>query len=122
MSPTPAPILEQQHGHSPSIIPKRKPKGPHPSYRASVTRRKLPPHHPVTIQQTTNPTPPLKTAQGLRTRRNDTTHPGFGRESIFVTRSTGLGLLIGRCRSLVNDEGCVPPKKLCFKTAQGSMR
>ena len=82
---------------------KRKPKAPHPSNLASAPRRKVPPSLPP--RPPAHPSQPHKTSQGLKTQRNDTTHPGFGREVVFVTRSTGLGLLIGRCRSLVVVEG-----------------
>ena len=48
---------------------------------------------------------PIKTIQGARTRRTDGTKDGYGREVVFVTRKMGLGALMGRCRSLVMDEG-----------------
>ena len=99
------------HIHITPILnkPNRKPRAPHPSNNAYSSRRKLPLPLPARPPPSKLPTQSLKTLQGLRTRRDDTTHPGFGREVIFVTRSTGLGLLIGRCRSLVVDEGYANP-------------
>ncbi|EIW71619.1 hypothetical protein TREMEDRAFT_60541 [Tremella mesenterica DSM 1558] len=92
----------------------RKPKAPapHPSSSRNVIRRKLAPplppvsssSHPGAINGR-QPNLPLKTLQGLKTRRTDSTKAGYGREVVLVTRKSGLGTLIGRCRSLVLDEG-----------------
>ncbi|KAL7422387.1 hypothetical protein Q5752_003033 [Cryptotrichosporon argae] len=83
----------------------RKPRGPHPSQSApSRTRTRLRPPLPPAPPQT-GPTLPIKTVQGLGTRRTDTTRPGFGREIVFVTRKVGLGALMARAKSLVMDEG-----------------
>ncbi|ADV23569.1 hypothetical protein I305_01469 [Cryptococcus gattii E566] len=51
------------------------------------------------------PTVPLKPLQGVTKTRGDAGKAGHGRECIFVTRKTALGALMGRCRSLVVDEG-----------------
>lgn len=90
----------------------RKPKSAHPD-QPRHPKRSLPPPLP---QPPTNPSRPggttathphlpIKVLQGVGTRRTDSTKQGFGKEVIFVTRKTSLGAFIGRCRSLVVDEG-----------------
>ncbi|WVQ95177.1 hypothetical protein IAU59_002271 [Kwoniella sp. CBS 9459] len=97
----------------------RKPAAPHPSTSKSFLnnkKRKLPPplpHPPTTSSHASAsihlkrvaPTTRIKTLQGVSKTRSDGTKDGFGREVVFVTRKTGLGALMGRCRSLVVDEG-----------------
>ncbi|KAK8854585.1 hypothetical protein IAR55_003324 [Kwoniella newhampshirensis] len=94
----------------------RKPKAPHPSALLNSRKRKLPPPLPPKPATSSHPsaaatprgivrTLPIKPLQGVSKTRNDGTKDGFGREVIFVTRKTGLGALMGRCRSLVVDEG-----------------
>ncbi|WRT68640.1 uncharacterized protein IL334_005619 [Kwoniella shivajii] len=93
-----------------------KPKSAHPSNPKSTNKRKLPPSLPPKPKTSSHPsasihpngkapTLPLKTLQGVSKIRSDSTKDGIGRESIFVTRKTGLGMLLGKCRSLVVDEG-----------------
>ncbi|WVW85366.1 hypothetical protein I302_107404 [Kwoniella bestiolae CBS 10118] len=101
----------------PSSLP-RKPSAPHPSASAhpSTSKRKIPPPLPPKPIKSSHPsssthpngktsTIPLKPLQGISKTRSDSTKDGFGREVVFVTRKTGLGMLLGRCRSLVVDEG-----------------
>ena len=99
-------------GAGPSRQLTRLPKGPHPS--STSKRRKLAPRlppkttwssHPDIKPDGTHRTLPVKTLQGRRTRRSDGSHPGYGRQVVFVTRKVSLGALMGRCRSLVVDEG-----------------
>ncbi|WVF67601.1 hypothetical protein IAT40_002359 [Kwoniella sp. CBS 6097] len=99
----------------------RKPTAPHPSSTSASAsnakkKRKLPPPLPRPPIASTHPsasihpkrsapTARIKTLQGVSKVRSDTAKDGFGREVIFVTRKTGLGTLMGRCRSLVVHEG-----------------
>ncbi|OCF57694.1 hypothetical protein L486_05157 [Kwoniella mangroviensis CBS 10435] len=87
--------------------PSRKPSAPHPSTAISTNKRQYPPPLPPISKSKSSSTPtlPLKTLQGVSKTRTDSTKDGFGREVVFVTRKTGLGMLMGRCRSLVVDEG-----------------
>lgn len=82
-----------------------KPKGPHPSRKRESARKLCPPAPAPT--KNAQPTLPLKVLQGAGTQRTDSTRPGFGRETLFVTRKTKLGALIGRARTLIMDEGYV---------------
>ncbi|OWZ37732.1 hypothetical protein C366_04617 [Cryptococcus neoformans Tu401-1] len=75
--PPPAPPKQRSSAHPSALI--------HPSHKA--------------------PTVPLKPLQGVSKTRGDAGKAGHGRECIFVTRKTALGALMGRCRSLVVDEG-----------------
>jgi hypothetical protein len=92
--------------------PSRKPKSAHPD-QPRHPKRSLPPPLPKPPTNpsrpggttATHPHLPIKVLQGVGTRRTDSTKQGFGKEVIFVTRKTGLGAFIGRCRSLVVDEG-----------------
>ncbi|WWC71344.1 uncharacterized protein I206_105298 [Kwoniella pini CBS 10737] len=102
----------------PTTIP-RKPSAPHPSTSSAILvlgKRKIPPPLPNKPFRSSHPsasihpngkapTFPLKTLQGISKTRSESTKDGYGREVIFVTRKTGLGMLLGRCRSLVIDEG-----------------
>jgi hypothetical protein len=87
------------------------PAGPsRPSSSRSIRPlRKLRPPAPAAPvregKSTATKTLPTKVLQGARTRRTDTARAGFGRDTLFVTRKTGLGALIARARSLVVDEG-----------------
>ena len=63
--------------------------------------------HPTTKANGTHPTLPIKNLQGRKTKRTDTTKDGWDRDVVFVTRNTPLGALMGRCRSLIMDEGYV---------------
>ncbi|KAK4686877.1 hypothetical protein P7C73_g3249, partial [Tremellales sp. Uapishka_1] len=83
----------------------RKPKSPHPSHDSTTTKRRAPPLPPRSVATNSTPTLPIKPYQGRGTRRTDSTKDGYGRDVIFVTRKTGLGVLLGRCRSLVVTEG-----------------
>ncbi|OCF32650.1 hypothetical protein I316_05571 [Kwoniella heveanensis BCC8398] len=98
----------------------RKPTAPHPSSTSSNTtprkKRKLPPPLPQRPTASSHPSASIhskraapatriKTLQGVSKTRSDTTKDGFGREVVFVTRKNRLGALMGRCRSLVVDEG-----------------
>ncbi|KAL1405806.1 hypothetical protein Q8F55_007483 [Vanrija albida] len=77
--------------------------------RLAGARRKLqppaPPRPKPTVPARAGRTLPTKVLQGAGTRRTDTTRPGFGRDTIFVTRNVPLGGLLRRASSLVNDEG-----------------
>ncbi|WOO83228.1 uncharacterized protein LOC62_05G006751 [Vanrija pseudolonga] len=83
--------------------------GPSTAAGPSVVRRKLapppPPRPRPTVPARAGRTLPTKVLQGAGTRRTDSTRPGFGRDTIFVTRNVPLGGLIRRASSLVNDEG-----------------
>ncbi|WVR09396.1 hypothetical protein IAU60_006463 [Kwoniella sp. DSM 27419] len=92
----------------------RKPAARHPSAPTS-RKRKIPPPLPAPPTVSSHPsasvhpkgvatTLPIKPLQGV-SRRSQSSKDGFRREVIFVTRKTGLGALMGRCRSLVVDEG-----------------
>lgn len=82
--------------------PKVKPKSPHPSHRkVKKLATRLPPK-PTSV---TTQTLPIKVLQGRAAARTDGTRHGYGREEVFVTRKVSLGALMGRCRSLVVDEG-----------------
>jgi hypothetical protein len=95
----------------------KKPKGPQPStstHRTKITKiapplpaRPSSSSHPTTKANGTHPTLPFKTLQGKKTKRTDTTKDGYDRDVVFVTRNTPLGALMGRCRSLIMDEGYV---------------
>jgi len=95
----------------------KKPKGPQPSTSTHrKTIKKLAPplparpsssSHPTTRANGTHPTLPIKTLQGRKTKRTDTTKDGWDRDVVFVNRHTPLGALMGRCRSLIMDEGYV---------------
>nr|XP_031863923.1 uncharacterized protein CI109_000567 [Kwoniella shandongensis]KAA5530995.1 hypothetical protein CI109_000567 [Kwoniella shandongensis] len=103
----------------PSTLPPtktRKPRAAHPTAPLPTRKRKLPPPLPPKYPTSSHPsaaiqprgivrTLPIKPLQGVSRTRNDGKKDGFGREVIFVTRKTGLGALMGRCRSLVVDEG-----------------
>lgn len=105
---------------------KRKPSAPHPStaaHNAATKRRKLPPPLPVSASLMRNvplgtatnagarpsasKTLPLKTLQGVATKRTGAGRKaaGLGREVVLVTRKMGVGAYLGRCRSLICDEG-----------------
>jgi hypothetical protein len=109
-------MTSTDNGAGPSthaIIPtRRKHQGPHPTSTKSQTRKKLPPPLPSRPTSTSHPhgshSLPIRPLQGIRTKRTDTTKPGFGRETVFVTRRTPLGGLIGRCRGMILEEGYVP--------------
>ncbi|ORY29664.1 hypothetical protein BCR39DRAFT_531515 [Naematelia encephala] len=120
--PHPTPEDKHKHKHKPkpnSKLDPSKPSTSTPSLSTSTSRPKrtklrptLPPppktsSHPTSSLHPSHAAPslPIKTLQGRGSKRTDTTHPGFGRDVIFVTRKTGLGMLIGRCRGLVVDEG-----------------
>jgi hypothetical protein len=82
--------------------PNVKPKSPHPSHR-KVKKLATPlPPKPTSV---TTQTLPIKVLQGRAAARTDGTRHGYGREEVFVTRKVSLGALMGRCRSLVVDEG-----------------
>ncbi|RSH85610.1 hypothetical protein EHS25_003749 [Saitozyma podzolica] len=115
--PVPGPVAVAVAEAGPSRLPPvptsvpRKPRAPHPS-KTAPNRRRLPiPLPPKTSSSRPgtdakgNPTVPIKPLQGVGTRRTDATRNGYGREVVFVTRKTGLGTLLGRCKSLVMDEG-----------------
>ncbi|WWC63545.1 uncharacterized protein I303_106148 [Kwoniella dejecticola CBS 10117] len=99
-----------------STLP-RKPSAPHWSTTVlGKHKHKIPPPLPAKPAKSSHPsasthpndrcsTLPLKTLQGVSKTRSESTKDGYGREVIFVTRKTGLGMLLGRCRSLVVDEG-----------------
>ena len=107
------------------LAPKRKPSGPHPStaaHNARVKRRKLPPPLPVSASSMREAagvggrpgkgkTLPLQPMQGAGTKRTDTGRRaggaamGMGREVVLVTRKMGVGAYLGRCKSLICDEG-----------------
>lgn len=111
--------MEQQGTQADQAIDHgRKVKAPHPStiaHRQNVHRRAppLPPKpssssHPAIGAKRnagTSSTLPLKTLQGVRTRRTDSTKDGWERDVVFVTRNAPLGALMGRCRSLIMEEG-----------------
>ncbi|BEI79685.1 hypothetical protein CcaverHIS002_0102140 [Cutaneotrichosporon cavernicola] len=78
-----------------------RPRAPHPTHRPNKLRPPAPPAPPAQSKQTL----PTKMLLGQGLRRTDTQRPGFGRETIFVTRKTSLGSLLGRARGLVLDEG-----------------
>ncbi|KAK1927359.1 hypothetical protein DB88DRAFT_477744 [Papiliotrema laurentii] len=90
----------------------RKPKSPHPD-RPPSKRKKyapalplpVPSSHPATAPSGHLPSLPNKTLQGQGTRRTEISKPGYGRDVVFVTRKVSLGALMGRCRSLLVDEG-----------------
>lgn len=93
----------------------RKPISAHPGHTRPAKRKRPPrlPNASTTPAQpggttATHPHLPIKVLQGVGTRRTDNAKAGYGREVVFVTRKMGLGALLGRCRSLVVDEGCVP--------------
>lgn len=95
--------------------PTRKPRSAHPDHPRHPKITRPPPLPPAPAHPsrpggttTTHPHLPIKVLQGAAARRTDSTKRGFGKEVIFVTRKTGLGALMGRCRSLVVDEGLVP--------------
>ena len=100
-----------------TLRPKRKPTAPHPStssHNASRKRRKLPPPLPITasiMEPAAKPggskTLPIKTLQGVGTKRTDTPRRAgpLGREVVLVARKMGVGAYLGRCRSLICDEG-----------------
>jgi hypothetical protein len=104
---------DEQPQVGPSSHPalKRKPKSPHPQ-NDRAKRQKLPPplpakpisSHPATRNGHTHSLP-VKVLQGQGTKRTDGIRQGYGRDVIFVTRKISLGALMGRCRSLVVDEG-----------------
>ena len=50
---------------------------------------------------------PLKTLQGVGTKRTGIGRKaaGLGREVVLVTRKMGVGAYLGRCKSLICDEG-----------------
>jgi len=68
-------------------------------------RNKLRPPPPAAPTRARERTLPLKVLQGAGTQRTENARPGFARDTIFVTRKTKLGALIGRARTLVIDEG-----------------
>lgn len=95
-----------------SVGSKRKIKAPHAStstHRQSTHRRPAPlPARPSSSSHPAGQTAaslPLKTLQGARTKRTDTTKDGWERDVVFVTRNTPLGALMGRCRNLIMSEG-----------------
>ncbi|GMK59507.1 hypothetical protein CspeluHIS016_0801130 [Cutaneotrichosporon spelunceum] len=80
-----------------------KPRGPHPTHRSGAKLR--PPAPPAPPSRPARQTLPIKVLQGQGARRTDTQRPGFGRDTIFITRKTSLGSMLGRARGLVLDEG-----------------
>ncbi|CAK9785389.1 hypothetical protein CC85DRAFT_311711 [Cutaneotrichosporon oleaginosum] len=79
-----------------------RPRGAHPSHRPDSTKLRPPAPPPPRVKEATLP---IKVLQGQGARRTDTQRPGFGRDTIFVTRKTSLGSLLGRAKGLVLDEG-----------------
>jgi hypothetical protein len=79
-----------------------RPRGPHPSHTKDSTKLQppAPPPHKIT-----EPTLPIKVLQGQGARRTDTQRPGFGRDTIFVSRKTKLGSLLARAQGLILHEG-----------------
>ena len=103
--------LQPQAGPSRLSATKRKPKSPLPQ-RNTAKRQKLPPPlppKPVTTHPATRnghlQSLPIKVLQGRGAKRTDGIRQGYGRDVIFVTRKVSLGALMGRCRSLVVNEG-----------------
>ncbi|WVO14458.1 hypothetical protein L204_102092 [Cryptococcus depauperatus] len=76
----------------------------------TVKRLKIPPPLPSKASANDSGPPasktvPLKPMQGVSKVRGDGGKSGYGRHVVFVTRRTGLGTLMGRCKSLIVDEG-----------------